>query len=163
MIQGAKSLVMSASKRDDPTSRWLVQLTARVGWVRRLVALTQGTRVYLDEHWASGLLLGLYRKNLECEFSSARGDIKSVFNYLNIAPKLKRFATREQLNTVVSDDLVLKNWREDCAAFLTQRCRDIAFCVELILTNGSVGHELKAAIDWDDAAHFVAHGRLTCS
>ena len=32
LIQGAKSAVMSAGKRDDPTSRWLVQLTARVGW-----------------------------------------------------------------------------------------------------------------------------------
>jgi transposase len=39
MIQGAKSLVMSASKRDDPTSRWLVQLTARVGWQKACVAM----------------------------------------------------------------------------------------------------------------------------
>jgi transposase len=39
MIQGAKSLVMSAGKRDDPTSRWLVQLTARVGWQKACVAM----------------------------------------------------------------------------------------------------------------------------
>lgn len=35
LIQGAKAAVMSAGKRDDPISRWLVQLTARVGWQRR--------------------------------------------------------------------------------------------------------------------------------
>jgi transposase len=39
MIQGAKSAVMSASKRDDPISRWLVQLTARVGWQKACVAM----------------------------------------------------------------------------------------------------------------------------
>lgn len=39
MIQGAKSLVMSAGKRDDPTSRWLAQLTARVGWQKACVAM----------------------------------------------------------------------------------------------------------------------------
>ena len=31
LIQGAKAAVMSAGKRDDPISRWLVQLVARVG------------------------------------------------------------------------------------------------------------------------------------
>ncbi len=30
---------MSADKRDDPTSRWLVQLTARVGWQKACVAM----------------------------------------------------------------------------------------------------------------------------
>jgi transposase len=39
IIQGAKSAVMSAGKRDDPTSRWLVQLTARVGWQKACVAM----------------------------------------------------------------------------------------------------------------------------
>jgi transposase len=39
MIQGAKSVVMSAAKRDDPTSRWLVQLIARVGWQKACVAM----------------------------------------------------------------------------------------------------------------------------
>jgi transposase len=39
MIQGAKSAVMSAGKRDDPISRWLVQLTARVGWQKACVAM----------------------------------------------------------------------------------------------------------------------------
>lgn len=39
MIQGAKSAVMTANKRDDPISRWLVQLTARVGWQKACVAM----------------------------------------------------------------------------------------------------------------------------
>jgi transposase len=39
MIQGAKSAVMSASKRDDATSRWLAQLVARVGWQKACVAM----------------------------------------------------------------------------------------------------------------------------
>ena len=39
MIQGAKAAVMSAGKRDDPTSRWLVQLIARVGWQKACVAM----------------------------------------------------------------------------------------------------------------------------
>ena len=39
LIQGAKSAVMSAGKRDDPTSRWLVQLIARVGWQKACVAM----------------------------------------------------------------------------------------------------------------------------
>ena len=39
LIQGAKSAVMSAGKRDDATSRWLVQLTARVGWQKACVAM----------------------------------------------------------------------------------------------------------------------------
>jgi transposase len=39
LIQGGKSAVMSAGKRDDPTSRWLVQLTARVGWQKACVAM----------------------------------------------------------------------------------------------------------------------------
>jgi transposase len=39
MIQGAKSAVMSAGKRDDPISRWLVQLTARIGWQKACVAM----------------------------------------------------------------------------------------------------------------------------
>jgi transposase len=39
LILGAKAAVMSASKRDDPISRWLVQLTARVGWQKACVAM----------------------------------------------------------------------------------------------------------------------------
>lgn len=39
LIQGAKSAVASAGKRDDPISRWLVQLTARVGWQKACVAM----------------------------------------------------------------------------------------------------------------------------
>jgi hypothetical protein len=30
---------MSAKKRDDPISQWLVQLTARVGWQKACVAM----------------------------------------------------------------------------------------------------------------------------
>ena len=39
LIQGAKSAVMSAGKRDDSTSKWLQQLTARVGWQKACVAM----------------------------------------------------------------------------------------------------------------------------
>ena len=39
LVQGAKSVVMSAHKRDDPTSRWLQQLIARVGWQKACVAM----------------------------------------------------------------------------------------------------------------------------
>ena len=39
LVQGAKSAVTSAGKRDDPISRWLVQLTARVGWQKACVAM----------------------------------------------------------------------------------------------------------------------------
>ena len=39
LIQGAKSVVWTAHKRDDPISRWLAQLTARVGWQKACVAM----------------------------------------------------------------------------------------------------------------------------
>jgi transposase len=39
LIQGAKSAVMTAPKRDDPTSRWLQQLVARVGWQKACIAM----------------------------------------------------------------------------------------------------------------------------
>lgn len=39
LIQGAKSAVMSAATRDDPTSRWLQQLVLRVGWQKACVAM----------------------------------------------------------------------------------------------------------------------------
>jgi transposase len=39
LIQGAKSAVMSASKRSDRISQWLVQLKERVGWQKTVVAL----------------------------------------------------------------------------------------------------------------------------
>jgi transposase len=39
LIQGAKSAVMSAHKREDPISRWLVQLRQRVGWQKACVAM----------------------------------------------------------------------------------------------------------------------------
>lgn len=39
LIQGAKSVVMSAAKRDDRISHWLRQLKARVGWQKAVVAL----------------------------------------------------------------------------------------------------------------------------
>jgi hypothetical protein len=37
LIQGAKSAVMTAHKRRDRISRWLVQLLARVGWQKAAV------------------------------------------------------------------------------------------------------------------------------
>lgn len=39
LVQGAKSAVMTAHKRSDLISQWLVQLTARVGWQKAVVAL----------------------------------------------------------------------------------------------------------------------------
>lgn len=39
LIQGAKSAVMSAGKRDDRISHWLRQLRDRVGWQKAVVAL----------------------------------------------------------------------------------------------------------------------------
>ena len=39
LIQGAKSVVNSVDKRDDPTSRWLKGLIERVGWQKACVAM----------------------------------------------------------------------------------------------------------------------------
>jgi transposase len=39
LIQGAKSAVMSAHKRDDPISRWALALRERSGWQKAVVAL----------------------------------------------------------------------------------------------------------------------------
>ena len=39
LVQGARSAVASAAKRSDPISRWIVQLQARVGWQKTLVAV----------------------------------------------------------------------------------------------------------------------------
>jgi transposase len=39
LIQGAKSAVMSAHKRSDPISRWIVALKERAGWQKAAVAL----------------------------------------------------------------------------------------------------------------------------
>jgi transposase len=39
LIQAAKSAVMTAHKRSDRISQWVVQLAARVGWQKALVAL----------------------------------------------------------------------------------------------------------------------------
>lgn len=39
LIQAAKSAVMTAHKRSDRISQWVVQLTARIGWQKAVVAL----------------------------------------------------------------------------------------------------------------------------
>jgi transposase len=39
LIQGAKSAVMTAQKRDDPISRWVFQLREKSGWQKASVAL----------------------------------------------------------------------------------------------------------------------------
>lgn len=39
LIQGAKSVLFSAAKRDDRTSQWLMQLKERVGWQKAVVAM----------------------------------------------------------------------------------------------------------------------------
>jgi transposase len=42
LIQGAKSAVLTAHKRSDHISQWLVQLKARVGW-QRMEPLSSGS------------------------------------------------------------------------------------------------------------------------
>jgi hypothetical protein len=39
LIQGARSAVLSADKRDDPISRWVLCLRERSGWQKAAVAL----------------------------------------------------------------------------------------------------------------------------
>ena len=39
LIQGAKSAVMTAERRQDRISQWLVQLKRRAGWQKTVVAL----------------------------------------------------------------------------------------------------------------------------
>jgi transposase len=39
LIQGAKSAVMTAQRRDDPISRWVYQLRLKSGWQKAVVAL----------------------------------------------------------------------------------------------------------------------------
>lgn len=39
LIQGAKSAVMTAHKRDDPISQWLHKLTQASGWQKAVVAM----------------------------------------------------------------------------------------------------------------------------
>jgi transposase len=39
LIQGARSVVATAARRDDPTSRWILQLQQRAGWQKTLVAV----------------------------------------------------------------------------------------------------------------------------
>ncbi len=39
LIQGAKSIVLTAQKRNDPISRWVLQIRQRSGWQKAVVAL----------------------------------------------------------------------------------------------------------------------------
>ena len=39
LVQGARSAVAAALRRSDPISQWIVQLLARVGWQKTLVAV----------------------------------------------------------------------------------------------------------------------------
>lgn len=39
LIQGAKSAVMTAHKREDPISKWLFELKEKVGWQKASVAM----------------------------------------------------------------------------------------------------------------------------
>jgi len=39
LIQAAKSAVMTAHRRDDPISRWVLALRERSGWQKAVVAL----------------------------------------------------------------------------------------------------------------------------
>ena len=39
LIQGAKSIVLTAQKRDDPISKWALQIREKSGWQKAVVAL----------------------------------------------------------------------------------------------------------------------------
>ena len=39
LIQGAKSVVMTAHRRDDPISKWVYRLRENAGWQKAVVAL----------------------------------------------------------------------------------------------------------------------------
>ena len=39
LIQGAQSIVQTAQKRDDPISRWVLQIREKSGWQKAVVAL----------------------------------------------------------------------------------------------------------------------------
>jgi transposase len=56
LIQGAKSAVMTASRRRDRISQWLVQLTARVGWQKAVVAMAnKNARIVTDRRIGASL------------------------------------------------------------------------------------------------------------
>ena len=55
LIQGAKSAVMTAHKRHDAISQWAVQLKARVGWQKAVVAMAnKNARIVWALLWRGG-------------------------------------------------------------------------------------------------------------
>ena len=77
LIQGAKAAVMSAGKRDDPISRWLVQLTARVGWQKACVAMAVQAVTICEPMCDARKSLWsrpLTEKRWVCDADTARGD-----------------------------------------------------------------------------------------
>ena len=56
-IQGAKSAVMTAAKRSDRISQWLLQLKERVGWQKAVVACELDNRGVLGARRTNGVLL----------------------------------------------------------------------------------------------------------
>jgi transposase len=69
LIQGAKSAVMSAAKRSDRISQWLVQLKERVGWQKAVVALANKNARIL---WAVLTRDGVFNPNHVPEIPAAR-------------------------------------------------------------------------------------------
>jgi hypothetical protein len=61
LIQGAKSAVMTGSKRTDRLSRWLVQLRARSGWQKAVVALATKNACILWTMMTRGTLASVHR------------------------------------------------------------------------------------------------------
>ncbi|KQP09119.1 IS110 family transposase [Pseudorhodoferax sp. Leaf265] len=69
LIQGAKSAVMSAAKRSDRISQWLVQLKERVGWQKAVVALANKNARIL---WAVLMREGVFDLNHVPQIPAAR-------------------------------------------------------------------------------------------
>jgi transposase len=69
LIQGAKSAVMSAAKRSDRISQWLVQLKERVGWQKAVVALANKNARIL---WAVLMREGVFDPNHVPQIPAAR-------------------------------------------------------------------------------------------
>ena len=75
LIQGAKSAVMSAGKRDDPTSLWPQQLVARVGWQQACVAMANKNAHPVGGHDArAGIRCPARQRQAQSENGASRAD-----------------------------------------------------------------------------------------
>jgi transposase len=65
LIQGAKSAVMSAHKRDDPISRWAHQLKEKSGWQKAVVALANKNARILWAMFVRGKVFDAYHVSVK--------------------------------------------------------------------------------------------------